>query len=155
MIPGAYVLTAEWKRLKPIERHRVRLQEVARRLDPGAVVVAHGRCGGVGHRRARGLAATIDLTIEPSSGGRSGGSVRRHALGLEGVERNPFGVHEITTAAQTRSISRNLPFVRAASAVDQTLWTGREGGALTTREEIMALDATRTRPVAETCARGA
>ena len=140
VIPGAYVLTAEWERLRPIERHRVRLQEVARRLDAGAIVSHLAAAAEWGIDVLGTWPTSIDVTIDRASGGRSGGSVRRHALGLEGVERVPFGMHEITTAAQTAlDLARTLPFVRAASAVDQALWIGRDGGALTTREEIIAL----------------
>ncbi len=140
VIPGAYVLTTQWKLLRPIEQHQVRVHEVARRLDPGAVVSHLAAAAELGIDVLGAWPTAIDVTIERASGGRSGGSVRRHALGLEGVERVPFGMHEITTAAQTAlDLARTLPFVRAASAVDQALWVGRDGGALTTRDAIVAL----------------
>lgn len=82
----------------------------------------------------------MDVTIERATGGRSGGAVRRHALGFEGVERVPFGVHEITTPAQTvLDIARSAPFLVAATAVDQALWVGRAGGPLATRDELVHL----------------
>ena len=41
------------------------------------------------------------VTTERASGGRSGGAIRRVATGLDGVDRVPYGRHEVTTAAQT------------------------------------------------------
>ena len=91
-------------------------------------------CSGRGRRRSTSPSSR-------ASGGRSGGSVRRHALGLEGVERVPFGVHDDhhRGADRARSGANSSRSCDAASAVDQALWVGRDGGALTTREEIIAL----------------
>ncbi|WP_249353998.1 hypothetical protein [Microbacterium sp. 2FI] len=138
--PGAYVLTDEWRRLRPIEQHRIRVNEVARRLAPGTVVSHAAAAAQLDIDVLGSWPQTVDVTIERAGGGRSGGWVRRHAVGLEHVERMPFGCHEITTTAQTAvDLARSLPFLRASSAVDQALWTGREGGSLTTKEELFAL----------------
>jgi hypothetical protein len=138
--PGAYVLTVEWERLRPIEQHRLRVHEVARRLHPGAVVSHLAAAAEWGIDVLGKWPATGDVIIDRASGGRSGGSVRRHATGLDGVETVPFGVHKLTTPAQTAlDLARGLPFVRAASAVDQALWTDRDGGALASLDEILAL----------------
>jgi len=140
VVPGVYVLTEEWMRLRPIQQHQVRLHEVARRLAPGAVVSHLAAAAELGIDVLGAWPKTIDVTIDRARGGRSGGWVRRHALGLEHVKRVPFGTHEITTAAQTAlDLARTLPFVRASSAVDQALWTERDGGPLTTKDEIFAL----------------
>ncbi|NNH05408.1 hypothetical protein HLA99_16310 [Microbacterium ulmi] len=43
----------------------------------------------------------------------------------------PFGIHAITTPAQTAlDLARAEPFVRGVSVVDQAIWSGRDGGAL-------------------------
>ncbi|QKJ21221.1 hypothetical protein HQM25_11770 [Microbacterium hominis] len=55
-------------------------------------------------------------------------------------ETSSFGVHRVTTPAQTAlDLARILPFARAVSILDQALWTARPGGPLATRDEILAL----------------
>lgn len=137
---GVYAPGAAWRRLLPIQRHRVLVDEVLRRVAPGAVV---SHLAAAAHHGIDVLGAwpgTVDVTTERASGGRSGGSVRRYALGLDGVDRLPLREHEITTPAQTAiDLARTLPFLRASSAVDQALWSERDGGPLTTGDEILAL----------------
>jgi len=80
----------------------------------------------------------MDVTTPCATGGRSSGTTRRHALGLDDVERVPWGNHEITTPAQTAlDLARTLPFTKAVTAVDQAIWADRPGGPLTTIEEIL------------------
>ncbi|MFB7893217.1 hypothetical protein ACFC1I_13520 [Microbacterium sp. NPDC056044] len=137
---GSYVLTAEWRRLRPIERHRVLVAEVARRLEPGAVLSHFAAAAEHGIDILGRWPKRVDVMIERATGGRSGGAVRRHALGLEGVECVTFGEHEITTPAQTAlDLARTAPFLVAATAVDQAVWAGREGGPLTTIDEMLRL----------------
>lgn len=82
----------------------------------------------------------VDVTIGRAGGGRSSGAIRRRALGLDGVQRAPFGVHQVTTPAQTAlDIARVAPFLVAASAVDQAIWSGRPSGTLTTKDELLRL----------------
>lgn len=137
---GAYVRREDWNALTPIERHRLRVTEVARRLEPGAVF-SHFAAAATWDMDVLGSWPTrVDVIIPRATGGRSGGAVRRHALGLEGVERVPFGEHEITTPRQTAiDLARMLPAVRAAGVVDQAIWTGREAGPLTSKGEIVEL----------------
>lgn len=137
---GSYVLSTEWRRLRPLERHRIVVSEVARRLEPGAVLSHFAAAAEYGIDILGQWPRQVDVMIERATGGRSGGAVRRHALGLEGVERVPFGRHELTTPAQTAlDLARTAPFLVAATAVDQAVWIGREGGPLTTIDELLRL----------------
>jgi len=137
---GAYARADDWRRLRPIEQHRVRVHEVARRMEPGAVI-SHFAAAAEHGIDIFGLWPTrVDVTIGRASGDRSSGAVRRRALGLEGVERTPLGVHHVTTPAQTAlDIARVSSFLVAASAVDQAIWSGRPSGALTTKDELLRL----------------
>lgn len=137
---GAYVRRVVWEALKPIERHRLRVAEVARRMEPGAII-SHFAAAAAWEIDILGAwPAAVDVTIARATGGRSGGAVRRHALGLDGLETVPFGRHRITTPRQTAiDLARKLPAARAAGAVDQAIWAGREGGALAARTEILEL----------------
>lgn len=136
--PGSYVVREDWAALTPIERHRLRVDEVVLRL-PTPTVVSHLAAAALWGIDVLGIwPTTVDVTIERATGGRSGGAVRRHALGLEGVERIPFGRHEVTTAAQTTlDLARALPYVRAVTAVDQALWSQRRGGPLCTKGDLL------------------
>jgi hypothetical protein len=137
---GAYARAASWNALRPIDRHRVRVLEVCRRLRPGAVVSHLAAAAVHGIDVLGSWPRYVDVRIERASGGRSGGAVRRHALGLEGVECTEFGVHRITTPAQTAlDLARTLPFLRASTAVDQALWEDRPGGALTRKAALLDL----------------
>lgn len=137
---GSYVRTAEWRVLSPIEQHRVRVSEALRRIQPGAVISHRAAAA---HHDIDVLGAWpdyVDVIVDHASGGRSTGAIRRHATGLAGVQRESLGDHEVTTPAQTAlDLARTLPFVVAVTAVDQAIWTGRPGGALTTLEEIVGL----------------
>ncbi|GAA1842006.1 hypothetical protein ACFQZV_12100 [Microbacterium koreense] len=136
--PGSYVVREAWAALTPIERHRLRVDEVVLRLQTPAVV-SHLAAAALWDIDVLGPWPTaVDVTIGRTTGGRSGGALRRHALGLDGVERIPFGRHEVTSAAQTAlDLARALPFVRAVTAVDQALWSQRRGGPLCTKDELL------------------
>lgn len=138
--PGAFVLATDWRALSPLDRHRLRVDEVVVRLAQPAVV-SHFAAAALWRIDVLGTwPEEVDVTIPRASGGRSGGAIRRHALGLDGLARVPFGAHEVTTPAQTAlDLARSLPFVPAVTAIDQAIWTARPGGALTTAADIVAL----------------
>lgn len=148
IVPGAFAETSDWSRLSRIERQRLFVDEATRRLRHPAVV-SHSSAASKWDIDVLGPWPTrLDITTGVRSGGRSSGRVKRHALGLDDVERVAWGDHEITTPAQTAlDLARTLPFVKAVSAVDQAIWTGRRGGALTTIDDIRTrLDDSRPRP---------
>ncbi|GAA3767837.1 hypothetical protein GCM10022240_20320 [Microbacterium kribbense] len=137
---GAYAKTHQWRQLKPIARHAVRVDEVLRRLRH-PVLLSHQAAAAVHGIDVLGAwPRRVDITIAYATGGRSGGAIRRHATGLDDVERIAYGEHEITTPAQTvLDLARSLPFTPAVSAVDQAIWRNRPGGALTALDEIRTL----------------
>lgn len=138
--PGVYARTSDWRSLKPIERHRLRVEEVLARLEQPAIVSHFAAAAVWGIDVLGSWPDTVDVTIARTTGGRSGGAIRRRALGVDDLTRVPFGRHEATTPAQTAlDLARALPFERAVSAIDQALWTGRPVGPLTTRDEILSL----------------
>ena len=84
--------------------------------------------------------STLDVLYPASSGGRSGGSVRRHPGDAADAETVPLGRHLVTTPAQTAlDLARSLPFVNGVAAVDQAVCSDRAGGALTTLAEVFDL----------------
>lgn len=137
---GAYVRRPVWDSFTPIERHRLRVQEVGRRLAPGAVVSHFAAAAVWGIDVLGDWPVAVDVTIARARGGRSGGAVRRRAWGLDHTETVPFGRLAITTPRQTAiDLTRLLPAVRAAGAADQAISTVRSGGPLTTRAGILEL----------------
>jgi len=137
VVPGAFAKTDDWRALKPIAKHRLLVEETMRRLQHPAVI-SHRAAAAAWDIDILGSWPTqIDVTTARRSGGRSGGRVQRHALGLDDVESVSWGEHQITTPAQTAlDLARTLPFVKAVSAVDQAIWPGRPDGPLTTIKEI-------------------
>jgi hypothetical protein len=122
---GSYARTSEWSALKPIQKHRVRVTEAARRMRPGAVIshLAAAACHDIDVLGT--WPDAVDVIVKHASGGRSSGGIRRHATGLSGVHTEPFGEHQVTTPAQTElDLARSLPFVSAVTAVDQAIWKG-------------------------------
>ena len=138
--PGAFVMGADWRQLSPVAQHCLRVQEVMARVRAPALV-SHFAAAAVWGIDVLGAWPTrVEVTVDRATGGRSGGAITRRALGRDGRMSVPFGRHRITTPAQTAlDIARLLPFLRAVTAIDQALWTGRAGGALTTAAEIEAL----------------
>ena len=118
----------------------MRVDEVLLRLQAPAVV-SHFAAAAIWRIDVLGDWPTlVDVTIPRTSGGRSGGALRRRAIGVDGVARVAYGSHEVTTPAQTAlDLARTRPFVRAVTAIDQAILTQRRGGALTTKNDILAL----------------
>lgn len=138
--PGAFVPASDWAALTPIERHRLRVKEIADRARRQQVF-SHFAAAAVLDIDVLGpWPDRVDVTIDRSTGGRSGGAVSRHALGLDGVDVTPWNGHLITSPAQTAlDLARQLPFVGAVAVIDQATWTRRRGGALTTADDISTL----------------
>ncbi|BDV30097.1 hypothetical protein [Microbacterium terricola] len=139
--PGAFVSGPDWRRLSPMDQHRVRVEEAIRRAR-GAVVSSH--FAAAAHHRIDilgGWPSRVDVSRSPASGGRSSGLIRRHAREIERLSLEPlWGDHQITTATQTAlDLARILPFTNGVAVIDQAIWIDRPGGALTTRDEILQL----------------
>jgi len=138
--PGAFVRTAEWTSLTPLEQHRLRVIERVRRLRAPAVV-SHFAAASLWSIDVLGPWPTaIDLSRPPAGGGRSGGGLRRHPRDLSELATVPFGEHRVTTPAQTAvDLARLVPHIHGVAIVDQAIWTARTGGPLTTHDEILEL----------------
>ncbi len=138
--PGAFARTAEWRALTPIEQHRLRVVERSRRLRRPAVVSHFGAAALWSIDVLGAWPSTVDVSRPPAGGGRSGGGFRRHPRDLSELATVAFGEHRVTTPAQTAlDLARIVPHVNGVAIVDQAIWTGREGGPLTTVDEILGL----------------
>jgi len=143
VVAGSYADRGQWDRLSPLDQHFARTLETADRLR-GPVMFSHFAAAAVWGIEILGLWPTlIDVRIARGSGGRSSGSVRRRALGFEGVDAVAWGSHLVTTPAQTVvDLARELSFTAGVVAMDRALWSRRIGGALTSAAAIAAtLDA--------------
>ncbi|MFT4212138.1 MAG: hypothetical protein QM626_09720 [Microbacterium sp.] len=142
VVPGVFASSREWRRLLPLERHRVRVIETMRRLPAPATFVLHAAAA-IWRMDVLGRwPAQVDVAVRSSGGARSSGTVRRHAVDPRGLALLPVGRHFVTTPAQTAvDLALTLPHVVAVTAIDQSLWDRRRGGALTTRDELRRVQA--------------
>jgi hypothetical protein len=85
---GAYVRRPVWDSFTPIERHRLRVQEVRRRLAPGAVV---------SHFAAAAVSRPVSARSIPARAVEKGGSACRKGQ-REPIARTP-GDHQLTGSA--------------------------------------------------------
>lgn len=135
--PGVFAEARAWHRLHPHEKHRLRVEEVSARLTTPAVLSHFAAASIWGIDVLGDWPELVDVTIDRATGGRTSGAIRRRAWGLEHCARVGFGIHEVTTPAQTAlDLARILPFVRGVSAIDQAIWSERPGGALTSLADI-------------------
>lgn len=138
--PGAFARAADWHTLKPHERHRTKVLEVMRRLR-GPVIIGMFAAAALWGIDVLGAWPTrVDVIRPPANGGRSSGWIRRHPRDVGAIATIPCGQHRVTTPAQTAlDLARTQPHVNAVAIVDQAIWTGRKGGALTSLDDIFAL----------------
>lgn len=140
VVAGSYVKTDDWSRLTPMNRHLVRVLEVTDRAH-GRIVLTHASAAAVhGIDRIGTWPEKVDIRIARSSGGRSSGATRRHALGFDGVDLMEWRGHLVTSPAQTAlDLAAASDFTAGVIAVDQALWARRDGGPLTDAERIREL----------------
>lgn len=140
VVAGSYVRASEWKRLTAMQRHQVRVLEVADRSRV-PLVVTHSAAAAIWTiDRIGAWPHLVDVRIDRSSGGRSSGAVRRRALGIDGVELVDWRGHLLTSPAQTAiDVASEADFIAGVVAVDQAMWARRPGGALTTADELSAV----------------
>ncbi|MEN2738000.1 hypothetical protein ABCS02_09430 [Microbacterium sp. X-17] len=136
---GCYVRSDDWERLRPIDRHDVRVLEAADRAR-GEVVIALFAAAAVWGIDILGRwPGRVDVRVDRAGGGRSTGIFQRRAWGFDGVAVLPWRGHWITTPAQTVvDLARVLSFRSAVVVADQALWARRLGGPLTDRAVLMA-----------------
>jgi hypothetical protein len=137
---GAFVRTTEWRALSPLERHRLRVLEVTRRMRARGIV-SHFAAAAIWRIDVLGAWPTsVDITCAPARGGRSSGAIRRHPRALDHLQLAEFGGHLVTTPAQTAlDLARVVPYVNGVAIVDQAIRAERTGGPLTTIPEMLAL----------------
>lgn len=136
--PGAYADRAAWNELKPLARYAQRVWECAARLSPGQVF-SHFPAAALHGLDVLGTwPSTFDVSIAGSSGGRSSGSIRRHARDLSVVSTAPWGRHRVTTPLQTTvDLISALRFVEGVTVADQALWSRRASGALVAAPDLV------------------
>ena len=150
VVAGSYVRESDWRELRPMQQHLVRVLEVADRAR-GPIVFTHSAAAAVhGIDRIGAWPTRIDVRIAQSSGGRSSGAVRRRALGFEGVELVEWRGHLVTSPAQTAvDLASDGTFTAGVIALDQALWARRRGGPLARHDDALrALETNRRRGLA-------
>ncbi|MFT4260606.1 hypothetical protein [Microbacterium sp.] len=140
VVAGSYVRTREWNALRPIDRHLVRVLEVADRARGPLVLMLHAAAAVHGMDRIGSWPDTVDVRVARTTGGRSSGAVRRYALGFDFVELMQWRGHLVTTPAQTAlDLAAVSVFRDGVVAADQALWARRDGGALTDKAHLLEL----------------
>lgn len=140
VVAGSFVRYGDWTALPPIDRHYLRVVEAVERTR-GPVVVALFAAAAVWGIDILGTWPThIDVRTERTTGGRSSGVFRRHAIGIAEADTISWRGHSVTTPAQTvLDLARALTFTGAVVVMDQALWGRRQGGPLTTAAAIARL----------------
>lgn len=134
--PGAYVEGTVWRELTPVRRHRLRVLASLERLKSKAVLCHFSAAAYWGLDIWQPWPSTVDILVQ--DGARSSGSFRRHSGELGRHETVPLGDFSVTTVAQTAvDIAVVVPFHEAVVTLDSAIRT-RPGGALTTREHLLA-----------------
>ena len=154
--PGSFVDTAEWRSLRPIARHAQRVWEAASRLSPGQTLSHFAAAALHGIDILGTWPDVIDLTIDRTSGGRSTGSIRRHARDLDDDHTVPWGRHRVTSPLRTTvDLMSSLRLIEAVPIADQALWQRRDGGALVEASDLTAMAHSRSGRGAARAARAA
>ena len=136
--PGVFAPAGQWERLDSLAQHRTLVLATADRLVTPVVFSHHAAAALWGIRILGRWPATVDVTLERASGGRSDGLLRRHCTGLERTDVTALGRLAVTSPAQTVvDLARVLPFADAVVAMDSALHRKRPGGPLTTTESVM------------------
>jgi hypothetical protein len=138
--PGSFVPRESWRALSRIDRHHLSVVEALERTR-GPVVVSHHAAAAVwGIDMIGAWPDQIDTVVAGRGGGRSSGRFRRRAIGADDTETVSWRGHELTTPAQTAlDLARIGSGTAGVVALDQALWARRDGGALTTADEVHAL----------------
>lgn len=119
---GAYADAHSWAELDELHRHRMRVLATAERLTTTPVFSHFAAAALWGIRLLGDWPTLVDVTLERASGGRSGGALRRHCTGLDGVEVTTLNGVSVTTPAQTAvDLARILPFADAVVVMDGAL----------------------------------
>ncbi|QCQ15444.1 hypothetical protein [Microbacterium sp. RG1] len=144
--PGVFVDGIRWRTLTPMARHAQRVWEASIRVAPGTVFSHHAAAALHGIDTLGEWPARLDVSVEADAGGRSTGLMRRHTRAMADAELLPWGDYFVTSPAQTAvDLAASGPFVQGVAAIDQAIWSGRPGGALTTPAQVRERVAARPR----------
>ncbi|AYF98734.1 hypothetical protein [Protaetiibacter intestinalis] len=135
--PGEYALPEEWTTAEPHERHRELVLRTSERVAEPQVY-SHLAAAALWGIRILGTWPTrVDVLVPRSSGGRSSGRLRRHAIGYDDRDVVELDGILVTSPAQTVvDLARMLPFMDAVVAADSALGTAFGRAPLTTLDEI-------------------
>src|SRR5690554_1246576 len=138
VVPGTFVSRDAWVQADGMGQHRLRVLATAERIGAD-VVFSHRAAAAIwGIRMLSPWPYTVDVTVEPASGGRSSGRIRRHCRDLAGVEVVEHQGMLVTSPAQTVvDLARKLRFADAVACIDSALHRRRKGGRLTMRGEVL------------------
>lgn len=138
VVPGMYVSRETWSPLDPMGRHRLRVLATAERMT-SQVVFSHRAAAAMwGIRMLSEWPATVDVTVERASGGRSSGRIRRHCRGRDDLDVVEHHGLLLTSPAQTvADLSRQLGFADAVACADSAQHRKRTGGPLAQRDEVL------------------
>jgi hypothetical protein len=140
LVPGVFVETASHAALSPFARFRMRLVATAMTMSPDVVFSHMTAATCLGLPVLGALPERIDVTIPPSSGGRSSGNVKRHAAPLDETEVVDLGGFLVTSPTRTvADIARTEGFTRAVATVDAALHLKRKPTPLITLDELAAV----------------
>jgi len=130
--PGSFARAAAWKTLTAMDRHHLRVVEMADRLHGPVTLCDHAAAAIHGIDTIGTWPARVDTLVPRRGGGRSTGLVRRRTAIDPDVQTAPWRGHFVTTPAQTAvDLARAGSFTDGVVALDQALWTRRDGGPLT------------------------
>jgi len=137
LVPGVFVEAAAWNAADRFTRFRMRFLAVATTMEPDVVFSHLTAATCLGLPVLGELPDRIDVTIPPSTGGRSSGNVRRHAAVLSDQEIIRVGGFLVTSPARTvADIARSESFTRAVATADAALRIKRKPSPLLTLDEF-------------------
>ena len=133
---GSFVARDAWTALTPLQQHAVRVIEAGERAH-GTILVTHWAAAATWSIDHIGSWPTrVDVRVPQASGGRSSGTFRRRAIGVD-VPVVPWGRHFVTSPAQTvADLAAISSRTTSIILMDQARWARRPGGPLASVEEI-------------------
>lgn len=138
--PGSYADAKEWQALSPNARHAQAVWECAARAHPGQVFSHFAAAALLDSSILGEWPTTIDMCVDRTIGTRSSGLIRRHSVGLDGLDLRPWNGHFVTSPAQTGiDLAAMLPFADGVALLDQLLWARRRGGPHTVEADLHAV----------------
>ncbi|MFD5215816.1 hypothetical protein [Microbacterium sp. NPDC058345] len=145
--PGTFLDRDRWLSTSPVEKHRLRVIEAAERMRKPAVFALFAAAAWWNMEILGPWPTLIDVRVPRDYPGRSTGLIRRHAWGTDGIELVEWGRHAVTSPAQTAiDLASVLDRLHGVVVLDQALWRRREGGPLTTWDELEAIHVARETP---------